>query len=71
MSTPKKSKPRSQAPGNSDTGPQVDETAVPPQTPKTDEELLDQSLVETFPASDPISPGAGITKVPGPRRSKA
>ena len=71
MSRPKSSKPRSHPPGNTDTETQVDETAVPLETPKTDEELLDESLVETFPASDPISPGSGITKVPGPRRGKA
>ncbi len=45
-----------------------DETAVPDETPKTEEELLDQSLVETFPASDPISPGAGIG---GPARPRS
>ena len=43
-----------------------DETAVPAEVPTTDEELLDQSLVETFPASDPISPGAGISERPQP-----
>lgn len=32
--------------------------------PATQEELIDEALVETFPASDPISPGAGVSSDP-------
>lgn len=48
-------------------------TPAPPPKPETapepdstaPEHLLDQSLVETFPASDPISPGAAEPGQPG------
>jgi hypothetical protein len=33
-----------------------EEDAPPPHSPSHDDWLLDEALVETFPASDPISP---------------
>ena len=53
--------------GNDDPSPSTPaDDAPPPQSPNHDEWLIDEALVETFPASDPISPSAPKTSEGGP-----
>lgn len=41
-----------------------------PKVAPTYQELLDEALQQTFPASDPISPSAGAMPRPGGRRAR-